>query len=372
MRTIMVLCLLLFGCPVLSAGAYFESVTNASRFEVSAGLRDRMFDETSDRAIAFWAFGLKRDWDAIRSVTLFSGSRTLLTDIDVKRNLFMTDQPDRIGYFLQYVLKDTNDLKDPVRFVFGLSQGELVYDGFNLRTVPGRPFVPELEKNRMMKIGKRGLTIRGIETSSDCSLQIYEEVSDRLMQEYPITGPKLQIDTTSLPQGKYLFSFSKKDPANDRNLSSREYSVLLRTGDGPNAGSFSLAFPISGMWTFGRMFGQSASPANGRFFHPGVDIEALPGTDVHAAADGKVISAGWDGGYGFAIRLSHADGYETLYAHLMTFAADIQPGITVRTGDVIGYVGSTGKSTGYHLHFGVTRNQTNIDPLDLLVFPKKD
>ena len=84
--------------------------------------------------------------------------------------------------------------------------------------------------------------------------------------------------------------------------------------------------------------------------HTGQDFTAPTGTPIRAAGDGKIISAGWDGSYGQKIVVLHADGTETWYAHMSSF---VRTGGTVKAGDVIGRVGSTGNATGPHLHFEV-------------------
>jgi murein DD-endopeptidase MepM/ murein hydrolase activator NlpD len=95
-------------------------------------------------------------------------------------------------------------------------------------------------------------------------------------------------------------------------------------------------------------------------FHDGLDIGAAWGSRVFAAADGIVIGAGWSGGYGRQIRLSHSNGVTTSYAHLSRILA--VPGTRVRRGQLIGLVGSSGFSTGSHLHFEVRRAGQPVDP----------
>ncbi|MDQ3246811.1 MAG: M23 family metallopeptidase [Pseudomonadota bacterium] len=96
-------------------------------------------------------------------------------------------------------------------------------------------------------------------------------------------------------------------------------------------------------------------------FHAGVDFGAVSGTPIVAAADGQVTGAGWSGGYGRQVRLAHGSGLTTTYSHLSSIAA--APGMPVRQGQVIGYVGSSGLSTGPHLHFEVRSYGRAIDPL---------
>jgi len=99
--------------------------------------------------------------------------------------------------------------------------------------------------------------------------------------------------------------------------------------------------------------------------HHGVDFAASPGTPVVATADGRVVSAGWDGPLGRAVRIRHGSGYVTIYGHLRGFARGIRSGLEVRQNQVIGYVGSTGRATGPHLHFGVIQDGRPINPLAL-------
>ncbi|MDQ4086570.1 MAG: M23 family metallopeptidase, partial [Pseudomonadota bacterium] len=94
--------------------------------------------------------------------------------------------------------------------------------------------------------------------------------------------------------------------------------------------------------------------------HRGLDFRAAYGTPILAAADGRVTGAGWAGGYGRQVRLSHAGGLATSYSHMSRIT--VAPGATVRRGQVIGYVGSTGLSTGPHLHYEMYRNGATINP----------
>ena len=97
--------------------------------------------------------------------------------------------------------------------------------------------------------------------------------------------------------------------------------------------------------------------------HLGVDYAAPTGTPVHAVADGVVTFKGWGGGGGNTLKIKHADNLVTGYLHLSKFAKGISQGTRVSQGQVIGYVGSTGTSTGPHLDYRIWKNGTNIDPL---------
>jgi murein DD-endopeptidase MepM/ murein hydrolase activator NlpD len=97
--------------------------------------------------------------------------------------------------------------------------------------------------------------------------------------------------------------------------------------------------------------------------HTGVDWAAPNGTPIYASGNGTVEKAGWESGYGKYVRLRHTNGYETAYGHMSGFARGLQPGVRVRQGQVIGYVGSTGLSTGAHLHYEIIVNGHVVDPM---------
>ncbi len=99
-------------------------------------------------------------------------------------------------------------------------------------------------------------------------------------------------------------------------------------------------------------------------FHRGLDLAADYGTPVHAAADGVVRSAGWEGGFGIKVDVDHQNGYHTWYAHLSRVA--VAPGQRVRKGETIAYVGATGEATGPHLHYQVMLGGVAIDPAPYL------
>ena len=104
--------------------------------------------------------------------------------------------------------------------------------------------------------------------------------------------------------------------------------------------------------------------------HLGTDFAAPTGRNIYAAADGRVEFMGVKGGYGNVIIINHGNGYKTLYAHQKNFAKGIRQGATVKKGTHIGYVGSTGLSSGPHLHLGLYRNGTAIDPMTVITKPK--
>jgi murein DD-endopeptidase MepM/ murein hydrolase activator NlpD len=97
--------------------------------------------------------------------------------------------------------------------------------------------------------------------------------------------------------------------------------------------------------------------------HTGVDWSAPHGTPIYASGNGSVEKVGWESGYGKYIRIRHTNGYETAYGHMSAFAKGMEVGKKVRQGQVIGFVGSTGLSTGAHLHYEIMVNGRFVDPM---------
>lgn len=122
-------------------------------------------------------------------------------------------------------------------------------------------------------------------------------------------------------------------------------------------------WPVTG-W-LSSSFGRRTDPFHGgRTFHDGIDIVADRGRAVYATAEGQVAKAGYSGDYGNLVVIQHSFGLETRYGHLLR--ASVQAGQSVKRGDIIGYVGSTGRSTSPHLHYEVWLNSRLINPLRLL------
>jgi len=128
--------------------------------------------------------------------------------------------------------------------------------------------------------------------------------------------------------------------------------------------------PLSGMTRTSSGFGNRTDPfTRGRAFHSGLDFPAPTGTKVLSAGDGKVTFVGVRSGYGNVVEIAHAGGLVTRYAHLSSFIAKV--GQSVKTGTPIARVGSTGRSTGPHLHFEVRRDDTAFDPSRFLTVGKR-
>ena len=133
------------------------------------------------------------------------------------------------------------------------------------------------------------------------------------------------------------------------------------SGGGSANASGSFLWPVASYVYVSSRFGLRVHPITGKTkSHTGIDIASNQGTAVYASDGGTVTLAGWNGGYGNCIMIDHGNGYVTLYGHLSSISVSV--GQTVSQGATIGAVGSTGNSTGPHLHFEVLKNGTRIDP----------
>ena len=122
-------------------------------------------------------------------------------------------------------------------------------------------------------------------------------------------------------------------------------------------------YPVSGNISSG--YGRRIDPLNGEAaFHSGIDISSSPGGPILATADGLVSHSGWTPQSGFVVVLEHGCGFSTIYAH--NKRNNVRVSQRVKSGDIIGYVGSTGKTTGPHVHYEVWKDGKNINPADYL------
>ena len=163
-----------------------------------------------------------------------------------------------------------------------------------------------------------------------------------------------------LPSTKFHASGKKKGPTSNRIvLSSKARKGRIAKADEATFLKVPLTYRrVSSGFSYSRIdpFTNSAQP------HLGIDYSAPSGTPVHSIGPGRVNFFGWDGGYGKTVRIMHANGYISQYAHLSHFTRNILLGKRVRKGEIIGYVGMTGHATGPHLDFRITHRGTYINP----------
>ena len=136
--------------------------------------------------------------------------------------------------------------------------------------------------------------------------------------------------------------------------------------DGETGKRFLTRRPLEGGGVLRSRFGYRIHPIfKTRRLHTGVDLAARSGTPIYAAGDGVIEYYKWQSGYGNKVEVRHVNGYETAYGHMSRFVDGLSVGSRVRQGQIIGYVGSTGQSTGPHLHFEIKINGNLVDPLSV-------
>ncbi len=184
----------------------------------------------------------------------------------------------------------------------------------------------------------------------------------------PASSPQL-VRKTSLTYTKQPGNASTNRPVlvNDITVASsitKDAPVILSSARRDASSNIPSIWPVAGLLRSG--FGVRGNPFGGssREFHKGQDISAPMGTPVIATADGTVIIAGWLRGYGWVVYIDHGNGLSTRYGHLSRI--DVEVGRTIRRGEQLGLVGSTGRSTGPHLHYEVLINGQATNPIPYL------
>ena len=175
--------------------------------------------------------------------------------------------------------------------------------------------------------------------------EIFEDDQGKIFE----TGNIIFADLTLTRQHNTLYYFSEKNYEGHYDSSGRSIQkALMKT-------------PINGA-QLSSSFGMRKHPIDGfNKMHRGTDFAAPKGTPIMASGDGVIVRAKWCGGGGNCIKIKHNSTYSTIYAHMSKFANGIKNGIRVKQGRIIGYVGSTGRSTGPHLHYEVIENGKKIN-----------
>ena len=143
-------------------------------------------------------------------------------------------------------------------------------------------------------------------------------------------------------------------------------AMIVENGGNVSVATGDFAWPTNSNWKITSNYGWRICPFHGREFHNGLDIVLTSGTKgspVYAISDGVITRASWYGGYGNCIQLASGSGYSSLYGHLSGY--NCSKGQYVTKGQLIGYIGSTGNSTGPHLHFTVFLNGSAVNPMSL-------
>ena len=175
--------------------------------------------------------------------------------------------------------------------------------------------------------------------------EIYEDENNKIFK----TGNIIFADLNLSNQSNGFYYFDKKGNEGHYDINGKSVKkALMKT-------------PINGA-RLSSKFGMRKHPIDGfNKMHRGTDFAAPKGTPIMASGDGVIVKSAWCGGGGNCIKIKHNSSYSTLYAHLSKFAKGIRKGKRIKQGQIIGYVGSTGKSTGPHLHYEVIYNGKKIN-----------
>jgi murein DD-endopeptidase MepM/ murein hydrolase activator NlpD len=193
---------------------------------------------------------------------------------------------------------------------------------------------------------KNSLNFRTDLRKGDPLVMVYEQ---KYRMGKPFSLPKLQVAMIEMRKKRHYVFLNSDDRYYDEK--------------GHEVEGFLLARPVANARISSRFTKRRWHPILKRYrAHLGIDYAARSGTPIRAAGSGKVVFAGFTRGYGKLIKIRHSDGYMTLYAHQKSFRRGMKVGKRVKKGQVIGYVGSTGLSTGPHLHFGLYKNGRAINP----------
>ena len=180
---------------------------------------------------------------------------------------------------------------------------------------------------------------------------------------YPVRGIIKDRKGNIIASGRILYSkVLRKNGLMEMYLFNKGGKEEYYDKDGKSIRKTLMKTPIDGA-RLSSGFGNRRHPVLGyNKMHKGIDFAARKGTPIYAAGDGIIERANFYGGYGRYIRIRHNSQYKTAYAHLSKFAKKIKKNAKVKQGDIIGYVGTSGRSTGPHLHYEVLFNQKQINP----------
>ena len=292
-----------------------------------------------------------------------------------------------------------------------------IEDSFDLKKIKTGEIISVFENNfgeiKKIEFFKNSETIISVNLDKEINLNIIELTKNSFIEskEYTITeslfsdGIKNGVSSDILVKIISLFSFDldfQRDIRVDTVVSiSYEFDEIIETGkleyndikyasiiidgkkleyfkfitddgyidyfnrEGKNVKKSILKTPLDGA-RISSNFGMRKHPISGfNKMHKGVDFAAPIGTPIYAGGNGVVEYMGYNGGYGKYIRIRHNNDYKTAYAHLSNYKKGISQGVRVNQGDIIGYVGSTGRSTGPHLHYEILFKNEQINPLNL-------
>lgn len=279
-----------------------------------------------------------------RTVAMYESGPTGYLGILLDSNSFM-DFISRYQIIKRLVAFDVNLIKDmdSQKQVIQKKQDDLAYQKKNLVLAKG-----EIEQR------KRDINIQ-LASRSGLLRQLNNKASETKSQINSLSEESEQLDSI-------IRNLQKQQEAK----AAKAAPTYASSGTNVNYSGGKLLWPVPSCSLITSPFGSRLNPFTGTYgdFHPGIDIGAGYGSTVVAAADGTVILAGWFGGYGNCVIIDHGSGVSTLYGHNSQLL--VSEGQHVKRGQAVSLSGSTGSSTGPHVHFGVMVNGNWVDPMGWL------
>ncbi|WP_332690096.1 M23 family metallopeptidase [Devosia sp.] len=290
---------------------------------------------------------------------LFGPSRTSNTLIPYRLSIYLHDDANDI-----VVHRATVALTDKGQYVLGLAPAEIEFPEEDTEEV-NVANLPSVYRSIWETGRKHDLDDATIERiigmyayDVDMTKKIAAGDSIEILKSVPDAEGRTELLYVGLTLGsttRQLYRFGTDDGVID-----------FYDPDGETGKRFLTRRPLEGGGTLRSRFGYRIHPIfKSRRLHTGVDLAARTGTPIYAAGDGVIQYYKWQSGYGNKVEIQHVNGYETVYGHMSRYVDGLGAGSHVRQGQIIGYVGSTGQSTGPHLHFEIMINGNLVDPLSV-------
>ncbi|MCI8421955.1 MAG: peptidoglycan DD-metalloendopeptidase family protein [Lawsonibacter sp.] len=266
-----------------------------------------------------------------------------------QRIRFMEEAGETSYWSILFSSKDFSDLLDNFIMVEEIIQ----YDNGIMDSLMALQAAIEERKTSLKETKAELDAAKAEQEAAKSELKAQEAEVDRLIAEISAKEGELQAAEAALRKAANAMDAEIKRL--EREMAAQISQVVSESG---------FMWPLkSSINTLSSLYGSRKDPINGSASnHTGIDIPAASGTPIYAAKSGVVTTSKQAGSYGNHVVVSHSDGTSTLYAHMSRRNATV--GQTVKQGDVIGYVGTTGRSTGNHLHFEIRINGNRTDPLN--------
>ena len=323
-------------------------------------------NETLSKALNRIKFNSQNINEVIDSIYNLNNGKKILSTLPVNMIIDYSNPSQLIGGALKFSYSKTNDIfvwQDlkgnfvsqvflrPTKFIKTLVKGTIDSSLYASAIKSGMP-----ENTLLDMINLLGFSVdfqREIRQGDSFQVLYTKEVDilkNKIIKTKPITYVSITLSGKKLNYYNYNDKYGFPQYYDENGKSSKR--TIMKT-------------PINGARLSSR-YGARKHPVLGYTkMHRGLDFAAPSGTPVFAAGDGVIEKVGWNGSYGKYIKIRHTGTYKTAYAHLSSYHKNIRVGKRVSQGKTIGYVGTTGRSTGPHLHYEVLRNNRQVNPMNI-------